>query len=63
MNSVPRIIREAADGVKELKAELARYRQALTRAVSLPMGQLPHGQGYCSVMINGEVVVKPDKKY
>ena len=44
----------------ELRNELNRYKQALTRAVALPKGQLPHGQGYFTCMLNGNVVVKEE---
>lgn len=47
--------------LEDERRELRLYKAALTRAVSLPKGQLPHGEGYCSVMLNGQVVVREDK--
>ena len=42
--------------------ELNLYKAALTKAVSLPKGQLPHEKGrYFTTMICGQVVVTEDK--
>lgn len=42
--------------------ELKLYKAALTKSVSLPMGQLPHESGrYYAWMNNGQVVVMPDR--
>jgi hypothetical protein len=41
--------------------DLGLYKQALTKAVSLPMGVLPDSKQYYSVMLNGNVVVKEQK--
>ncbi len=47
--------------LSDLLAELNLYKQALTKSVSLPKGQLPHESGkYYTVMLNGNVVVKKD---
>jgi hypothetical protein len=37
--------------------ELILYKQALTKAVSLPAGSLPQGYRYDSTMVNGNVVI------
>jgi len=41
----------------ELEAELKLYKQALTKAVSLPKGKLPVTDQYYSCSINGNVNV------
>lgn len=46
---------------KRLKRENSLLRQALTRAVALPMGQLPHGDEYFTTMLNGNVIVTPNR--
>lgn len=47
---------------KRLKRENSLLRQALTRAVALPMGQLPHGDEYFTTMLNGNVIVTPNAR-
>jgi len=44
----------------EKDGELKLYKQALTKAVSLPAGAMPNGQNYNTIMLNGNVfVTKP----
>jgi len=38
--------------------EMNLYKKALTKACSLPKGQLPNDKDYYSVMLNGNVIVK-----
>lgn len=47
--------------VAQLTEELNRHKQALTKSVSLPKGQLPHGQGYYTWMNGGNCVVEKEK--
>ncbi|HAR34679.1 MAG TPA: hypothetical protein DCR95_11530 [Desulfobacter sp.] len=55
-------ISQLVDIIENLKSELALYKAALTKAVSLPMGQLPHESGrYYAWMNGGQVVVVPDR--
>lgn len=42
---------------QELLKEIKAYKQALTRAVALPKGQLPDGQNYYTTMLCGNVIV------
>ena len=41
---------------------LAAYEKALTRAVNLPKGQLPHGDGYSTKMMGDDAVVMLEQK-
>lgn len=41
-----------------LKRELNLYKQALTKAVSLPKGVLPDTKDWYTVMLNGSCIVK-----
>jgi len=52
---------ESAIAKHESDSELLNlYKQALTKAVSLPAGILPNGQNYNTIMLNGNVfVTKP----
>jgi hypothetical protein len=55
-------ISQLVDIIEKLKSELALYKAALTKAVSLPMGQLPHESGrYYTWMNGGQVVVVPNR--
>ena len=46
------------EDIRELLTLLNLHKMALTKAVSLPQGQLPHGQGYYTWMNGGNVVVE-----
>ena len=46
--------------IRQLGSELNLYRQALTRAVSLPKGQLPHSDQYSTMMLDGKVELKDE---
>ena len=47
--------------VNAIMDQLSLYKRALTKAVALPKGRLPHDDNYYSTIVNNNVVVKKEK--
>jgi len=46
-----------------IEEELRLYKQALTKAISLPKGVLPDGDNYYTWMNNGNCIVEKKRKW
>lgn len=52
--------KDQQEKIQALESEIELYQKALTMAVQLPMGVIPHGDGFYTQMDNGVCVVKKE---